>query len=68
MPVTTTTHLNYPGEARAALDRAEEITALWEKPSAGATVVRPLRPAGWAPLHGMLTDRFGVTWVLDVTA
>jgi PhnB protein len=136
MPVTTTTHLNFRGDARAALDfyhsvfggravavtyedagavpdpaeagwvmwgevaaangfhvmaydvpsptpydpgrnavfvsvrgdSAEEITALWEKLSAGATVVRPLEPAGWAPLYGMLTDRFGVTWVLDVAA
>jgi PhnB protein len=25
-----------------------------------------LAPAGWAPLYGMLTDPFGVTWVLDV--
>ena len=22
----------------------------------------------WAPLFGMLTDRFGVTWVMDVVA
>jgi PhnB protein len=22
--------------------------------------------AAWAPLYGMLKDRFGVTWVLDV--
>jgi len=45
-----------------------EITAYWERLGAGATVVVPLAPAGWAPLYGMLTDQFGVTWVLDVTA
>ncbi|WP_330173913.1 VOC family protein [Streptomyces sp. NBC_01498] len=49
-------------------DRAEEISALWEKLAEGATVVSPLEPAKWAPLYGMLTDRFGVTWVLDVAA
>ena len=27
-----------------------------------------LAPAGWAPLYGMLKDRFGVVWVLDVIA
>ncbi|MER5302547.1 MULTISPECIES: VOC family protein [Streptomyces] len=44
----------------------EEITAYWEKLSDGATVLQPLGPAQWAPLYGMLKDRFGVTWVLDV--
>ncbi|QXJ21952.1 VOC family protein [Actinomadura graeca] len=46
----------------------EEITALWEKLSDGATIVQPLMPAQWAPLYGMLKDRFGVTWVVDVVA
>ncbi|MFF4017312.1 VOC family protein [Streptomyces sp. NPDC001843] len=46
----------------------DEIHALWQKLAEGSTVVRPLEPAPWAPLYGMLTDRFGVTWVLDVTA
>ncbi|MFI0791368.1 hypothetical protein ACH4OY_01505 [Micromonospora rubida] len=31
-----------------------------------ARVIQDLGPAGWAPLYGMLKDRFGVTWVLDV--
>ena len=46
----------------------EEVTAYWQRLSEGATVVQDLAPAGWAPLYGMLTDRFGVTWVLDVQA
>lgn len=49
-------------------DSAEEITAYWEKLSAGATVLQPLAAAPWAPLYGMLRDRFGVTWVLDVAS
>ncbi|QUC58695.1 VOC family protein [Streptomyces sp. A2-16] len=47
---------------------AEEISALWGRLAEGSTVVRPLESAPWAPLYGMLTDRFGVTWVLDVAA
>jgi PhnB protein len=47
-------------------DLDKEITALWEKLSVGATVIQPLAPSGWAPLYGMLNDRFGITWVLDV--
>ncbi|WP_399881002.1 VOC family protein [Streptomyces sp. BBFR51] len=47
---------------------AEEIAAYWEKLSEGSTVLRPLGAAQWAPLYGMLRDRFGVTWVLDVVS
>ncbi|UUU44209.1 VOC family protein [Streptomyces sp. NBC_00162] len=47
-------------------ETAEEITAYWEKLSEGATIVQALEPAQWAPLYGMLKDRFGVTWVVDV--
>ncbi|MEV5007009.1 VOC family protein [Streptomyces sp. NPDC055692] len=49
-------------------DDADEVSALWDKLAQGSTIVRPLDRAQWAPLYGMLTDRFGVTWVLDVTA
>ncbi|MFF1292788.1 MULTISPECIES: VOC family protein [unclassified Streptomyces] len=49
-------------------DDSDEISALWGRLAEGSTIVRPLEPAQWAPLYGMLTDRFGVTWVLDVTA
>src|SRR5690606_33442372 len=47
---------------------ADEITAYWEKLIAGGTVVVPLAPAAWAPLYGMVRDRFGVTWALDIQA
>ncbi|KQT45927.1 bleomycin resistance protein [Devosia sp. Leaf420] len=45
---------------------ADEITRYWNALAAGATIVQPLAAAGWAPLYGMLSDRFGITWVLDV--
>ncbi|MEV5741930.1 VOC family protein [Microbispora rosea] len=49
-------------------DDTDELTALWSKLAVGATIVQPLAPAQWAPLYGMLKDRFGVVWVLDVAA
>ncbi|MEV4318030.1 VOC family protein [Actinocrispum sp. NPDC049592] len=49
-------------------DSAEEISALWDKLSNGATIVVPLAASAWAPLYGMLKDRFGITWVLDIAA
>jgi PhnB protein len=47
---------------------AEEIAEYWEKLSEGANVAVPLAPAQWAPLYGMLKDRFGITWVVDVVS
>ncbi|MBO0610076.1 VOC family protein [Myceligenerans salitolerans] len=49
-------------------DDVEEVGKLWEKLADGATVVEQYGPARWAPAFGMLTDRFGVTWILDVAA
>lgn len=49
-------------------EATEEVTSYWEKLSDGATVLQPLGPAQWAPLYGMLKDRFGVTWVVDVVS
>ena len=49
-------------------ETVEEVGALWERLADGATVVEAFGPARWAPAFGMLTDRFGVTWILDVAA
>ena len=34
--------------------------------SAGATILQPIGEAHWSELYGMLTDRFGVTWIVYV--
>jgi len=47
-------------------DSAEEITGFWAGLADGGTIVVDLAPSQWSPLYGMVTDRFGVTWVLDV--
>ncbi len=44
----------------------EEIQDYWDGLAAGASIVEPLAASAWSPGFGMLTDRFGVTWVLDV--
>ncbi|MEU4428421.1 VOC family protein [Actinoplanes sp. NPDC024001] len=43
-----------------------EVGDLWKKLSDGAVVVEEFGPAQWAPAFGILTDRFGITWILDV--
>lgn len=47
-------------------ETVDEVGALWKKLAEGATVVEEYGPARWAPAFGMLTDRFGITWILDV--
>ncbi|OLF07051.1 VOC family protein [Actinophytocola xanthii] len=49
-------------------ETVEEVTGYWEKLAAGATVIVPLGPANWALAYGMVRDRYGVVWVLDVVA
>lgn len=46
----------------------EEVRGYWAKLSAGASIVEALAAAAWTPGFGMLTDMFGVTWILDVSA
>lgn len=47
-------------------DDPAEITRCFTVLAEGGSVRTPLGPAGWgSPLYGMLTDRFGITWVLE---
>lgn len=46
----------------------EEVARLWDGLADGAQIIEPLAASAWSPGFGMLTDRFGVTWVIDVEA
>lgn len=48
-------------------DSFDDLQGFWEKLSAGAAIVEPLAASAWSAGFGMLTDRFGVTWSLNVT-
>ncbi|WP_218220297.1 VOC family protein [Nesterenkonia sp. Act20] len=49
-------------------DTLEEVASCWDLLSEGASIVEPLAASAWTPGFGMLTDKFGVTWVIDVAA
>ena len=49
-------------------DTLDEAQRYWAALAAGAIVIEPLAASAWSPGFGMLTDRFGVTWVIDVAA
>lgn len=46
----------------------DEISRLWDGLADAAEIIEPLAASEWSPGFGMLTDRFGVTWVVDVQA
>ena len=47
-------------------DNAAELTAYYEKLSAGGTIGMPLEKAPWGDTFGMLTDKFGVSWLVNI--
>ncbi|HEX6246730.1 MAG TPA: VOC family protein [Nocardioidaceae bacterium] len=42
------------------------LRGYWEKLSQGATVTAPLETAPWGDTFGMCTDKFGVSWMVNI--
>jgi PhnB protein len=49
-------------------DNEEELKAYFKKLLAGGTVGMPLEKAIWGDTFGMCTDKFGVGWMVNITA
>ncbi|MDN5761578.1 MAG: VOC family protein [Microlunatus sp.] len=47
-------------------DEIEEIRGYWDKLSDGGQVSMPLEQAPWGDFFGQLTDRFGVSWMVNI--
>ncbi len=45
-----------------------ELRGYWEKLSVGAKITMPLEKAMWGDTFGMLTDKFGVQWMVNISA
>ncbi|GAA1831135.1 VOC family protein [Agromyces salentinus] len=43
------------------------IRGHWERLSEGGTVQQPLEVAPWGDAFGMLVDRFGVSWLVNIS-
>ncbi|MCG6493728.1 VOC family protein [Kitasatospora sp. A2-31] len=43
-----------------------ELRGYWEKLSAGGTVMVPMEKQMWGDIFGMCTDRYGITWLVDI--
>ena len=48
-------------------DDDETLSRYFERLSDGGTVTMPLTKAVWGDTFGMLTDRFGVSWLVNIS-
>lgn len=49
-------------------DDEDELRGYWDRLSQGANVTVPLAPAPWGDTFGMLTDKFGTGWMVNITS
>jgi len=47
-------------------DNETELRGYYEKLSAGGTIGMPLEKAPWGDTFGMVTDKFGVSWLVNI--
>jgi PhnB protein len=47
-------------------DNEEELRGYWGKLADGGTVTMPFEKAPWGDIFGMLTDKFGINWMVDI--
>lgn len=50
----------------ARVDSFDEAQRYWDGLAEEASVIEPLAASAWSAGFGMLTDRYGVTWSVDV--
>lgn len=48
-------------------DNEPELRGYWDKLVAGGEVSQPLEKAPWGDSFGMLTDKFGVNWLVNIS-
>jgi PhnB protein len=47
-------------------DNDAELRGYWDKLSAGGQVTQPLMQAPWGDTFGMLVDKFGTSWMVNI--
>ena len=66
----TPNSMQYQEGARVSMalsgDSVAELSGYFEKLSVGGAVKMPLAKAPWGDMFGMLTDKFGIDWMVNV--
>lgn len=47
-------------------DDEAELKGYWDKLAEGGKITQPLVPAPWGDQFGMLTDRYGMEWMVNI--
>ena len=70
MASDTPSNMGRRGNGAISLSGTDENTlrGYWDKLSEGANVMMPLTKAPWGDTFGMLTDKFGVQWLVNIGA
>ncbi|WP_210479508.1 VOC family protein [Naasia sp. SYSU D00948] len=70
MGADTPNNMEYKGAGNVSVSLSgedeSELRGYWEKLSDGATIVVPLETAPWGDAFGMLTDRYGIDWLVNI--
>ncbi len=70
MASDTPPHMEYRPGSNISMslsgDDEAELTSYFEKLSPGATVTMPLSKAPWGDTFGMLTDKYGIAWLVNI--
>ena len=71
MAADTPPHMEYsPGSSISISlsgDDGNELRGYWDKLTAGGTVTVPLEKQMWGDEFGMVIDKFGIAWMVNVT-
>ncbi len=72
MAADTPNHMEYkPGSAitlSLSGDNEAELRGYWEKLLEGGSITMPLEAAPWGDTFGMLTDKFGTEWMVNISS
>jgi len=72
MGADTPSHMGYAPPAGFAVslsgDDEVELTAYWNRLAVGAEITQPLEKAPWGDSFGMLDDKFGISWLVNISA
>ena len=60
LPTSSSVTVSLSGEDEA------ELTGYWERLLDGGTATMPLNKAPWGDSFGMLVDKFGTTWMVNI--
>lgn len=72
MASDTPAHMEYNPGTNVGMslsgDNEGELRGYFEKLSDGANVAQPLQKAPWGDTFGMLYDRFGIEWLVNISS